>query len=141
MGMSNPLTSRTAPSDDARTFVGTVHHVSFRVDDLDEALAFYEGILGCRRLPRPASLDSVPGIWLEAGSTQVHLIEAPADEDRGFPPKRIVPGCGHIAFHTDDLDAAEHSLRERGLEVERGKLLPQLFVQDPSGNLIEFTPF
>lgn len=135
-----PISPSAAPTD-SRTHVGSVHHVSFRVDDLDEALAFYEGVLGCQRLPRPASLDAIPGAWLQAGSTQVHLIEAPADEDRGFPPARIVPSCSHVAFHTDDLDAAEQSFRDRGIEVKRGELIPQLMVRDPSGNLIELTPF
>ena len=33
--------------------VGLVHHVSFRVDDLDVWLHFYEGALGRRRRERP----------------------------------------------------------------------------------------
>jgi catechol 2,3-dioxygenase-like lactoylglutathione lyase family enzyme len=33
---------------DLSTQAGTVHHVSFRITDLDTALEFYHGILGCR---------------------------------------------------------------------------------------------
>jgi catechol 2,3-dioxygenase-like lactoylglutathione lyase family enzyme len=55
---------------DTRSYVGTVHHVSFRVTDLSVALGFYEGVLGCRRLERPDDQMPTPGAWLEAGTTQ-----------------------------------------------------------------------
>jgi catechol 2,3-dioxygenase-like lactoylglutathione lyase family enzyme len=122
--------------------VGSVHHVSFRVDNLETALAFYEGVLGCRRLPRPDGLPGARGAWLKSGSTEVHLTEAPADEATGYPPSRIVPFACHVAFHVDDLDALEAGLSARGVERLRGDFgLAQIFVRDPSGNLLEFTPY
>lgn len=124
---------------DTRSWVGTVHHVSFRVTDLPIALAFYEGVLGCRRLERPDDELPTPGAWLEAGTTQVHLIEAPADDLTGYPPAGLTGTASHVAFHSDDLAAAEESFRLRGIEIRRGKVLPQFFVADPDGNLIEFT--
>jgi len=127
---------------DSRTHVGTVHHVSFRVDDLDQALRFYQEVLGCRRLDRPDGLPGGRGAWLQAGMTQVHLTEVPVDKSTGSPPSRINPVACHVAFHTDDLDAAEASLLERGFVVYRGEFgVKQIFVQDPSGNIIEFTPY
>jgi catechol 2,3-dioxygenase-like lactoylglutathione lyase family enzyme len=126
---------------DTRSYVGTVHHVSFRVTDLSVALGFYEGVLGCRRLERPDDQMPTPGAWLEAGTTQVHLIEAPADKASGYPPAELTPRANHIAFHTDDIAAAEESFRQRGIEIRTGKFLPQFFVADPDGNLLEFTTF
>lgn len=127
---------------DTRTHVGSVHHVSFRVDDLDEALHFYEDVLGCRRLNRPDGLPGARGAWLQAGSTQVHLTEVPIDGSTGAPPSRINPVASHVAFHTDNIGAAEASLRERGFNVYRGQFgVEQIFVQDPSGNIIEFSPY
>jgi catechol 2,3-dioxygenase-like lactoylglutathione lyase family enzyme len=127
---------------DPRTHIGTVHHVSFRVDDLDAALEFYVGVLGCRRLERPDGLPGARGAWMQAGSTQVHLTEAPADVSTGTSPSRIVPVASHVAFHTDDIDAAEAAFRERGIVIMRGDFgVEQIFVQDPSGNIIEFSPY
>lgn len=121
--------------------VGTVHHVSFRVDDLEAALAFYQDVLGCRRIPRPDAIN-VPGAWLQAGDTQVHIIETPADESTGTPPARINPVACHVAFRTSNLDQAEAALRARGFAVERGPSeVAQIFVRDPSGNLIELSPY
>ena len=126
---------------DIRCHAGTVHHVSFRVSDLDVALEFYEGLLGCRRIERPDDKMPVPGAWLEAGTTQVHLIVAPATELTGSPPTALIGSANHVAFHTDDIDAAYAAFEERGFAVRRGAFLPQFFVQDPDGNLIEFTAF
>jgi catechol 2,3-dioxygenase-like lactoylglutathione lyase family enzyme len=126
-------------SVDTRCYAGTVHHVSFRVTDLEVALEFYEGLLGCRRLDRPDDQMPVPGAWLAAGDTQVHLIMAPATELTGSTPTGLTGSANHVAFHTDDLDAACAAFEERGFAVRRGALLPQFFVQDPDGNLLEFT--
>ena len=126
---------------DPRTHIGTVHHVSLRVDDLDKSLEFYMGVLGCKRLPRPGNIPGPPGAWMQAGDTQVHITARPVDAIVGSPPTGIEPTASHIAFHTDDLDAAEASLRERGFVYERGNAVEQIFIQDPSGNIIELTPY
>jgi len=121
--------------------VGTVHHVSFRVDDLQAALEFYQNVLGCRRIPRPDAIN-ITGAWLQAGDTQVHIIETPADESTGTPPARINPVACHVAFRTSNLSGAEAALRERGFTVMRGPSeVEQIFVRDPSGNLIELSPY
>ena len=117
--------------------VGTVHHVSFRVDDLDESLRFYEGILGLAQIPRPDL--SMKGVWLSAGATQVHLIEASASEDLGYAPRTLIGLANHVAFRVASLDDTERGLRAHGCSVLRGTEVPQLMVQDPSGNVIEFT--
>lgn len=52
---------------DRRTYVSTVHHVAFRVDDMDAALEFYMGVLGCKMLPRPEGLPGARGAWLQCG--------------------------------------------------------------------------
>src|SRR4051812_18693796 len=85
-----------------RPSVGYVHHVSFRVDDLDEALVFYERLLGCTRLERPEL--GVQGAWLLAGDVQVHLIERDVDETFGSAPTVANPLANHVAFHVDDLE-------------------------------------
>jgi glyoxylase I family protein len=118
---------------------GTVHHVSFRVDDLEASLRFYCDVLGCDVLPRPDL--GIPGAWLQAGTTQVHLIELEATTATGTPPGKNTALANHVAFHVEHLDVAEQHLAQHGIYGSRGDRIPQLIVQDPSGNVIEFTEF
>jgi glyoxylase I family protein len=120
--------------------VSTVHHVSFRVDDLDEALAFYCGVLGCEKLQRPDL--GFPGAWLKAGDTEVHIIESEPQERYGRPPHSVEYGgiANHVAFRVADLDAAIAHLKALGHPVQVGTVLRQAFVQDPSGNMLELSP-
>ena len=124
-------------NDQQLALVRGVHHVSFTVDDLDEALAFYCDLLGCRPIQRPALGFS--GAWLLAGATEVHLLAVDRTPDMGTPPTNANPGANHVAFQVPDLDAAVETLTAAGLEIRWGTTLPQVFVQDPSGNVIEFT--
>lgn len=107
----------------------SVHHVSLMVQDLDEALDFYAGVLGLRRRSdRPTSLG--PGVWLDIGDLQLHLIE-------GTPP----PAQGqHFAVLVDDLDTTREQLLGRGVAVSEPATIGaarQAFLHDPSGNVIE----
>jgi glyoxylase I family protein len=110
--------------------VSDVHHVSINVTDLPAAEAFYVGILGLPRLPRPDL--GVPGAWLAAGGRQIHLIQS----------ERMPSDCGqHFAFQVDDLEAAAAALRAAGVPVSKPFRVPgagcQCFCRDPSGNLVE----
>jgi catechol 2,3-dioxygenase-like lactoylglutathione lyase family enzyme len=103
--------------------------VSINVVDVDEALAFYTGVLGLQpRTDRPAF--GFGGAWLDAGGQQLHLIES-------RPPAALGQ---HFALLVDDLDATVAELREKAVEVSDPKPVGssrQSFVTDPSGNLIE----
>lgn len=106
-----------------------VHHVSINVDDVPAALAFYTDVLGL--VPRPDRPDfGFGGAWLDAGTQQVHLIEAPAPPNVGQ----------HFALLVDDLDATVAELRGRGIEVSDPSPVGagrQAFLTDPAGNAIE----
>lgn len=116
-----------------------IHHVSFRVNDLDESISFYRDVLGCELLPRPDL--GFPGAWLRAGQTEVHLLETPVTPHTGTAPDGLeTPGAAnHVAFRVSSLELAVSALRARGHEVKFGTVLPQAFVQDPSGNMLELT--
>ena len=47
-----------------------VHHVTVVVTDLEKAAAFYGGLLGLPRLPRP---QTNPGLFFQAGDIQLHI--------------------------------------------------------------------
>ena len=103
--------------------------MSINVDDVNAALVFYVDMLGLRaRSDRPDF--SFGGAWLDAGSQQVHLIEATPPDNRGQ----------HFALAFADLSSVVAELREHGLEVTEpvisGTSL-QAFVVDPAGNRVE----
>lgn len=110
------------------TVVG-VHHVSINVEDVEAALEFYIGRLGLiGRTDRPDF--GFGGAWLDAGSQQVHLIEAEVPDDKGQ----------HFALQVVDLDATVDALRAGGLTVSNPSPVGtgrQAFLHDPSGNLVE----
>src|SRR5262252_4471343 len=106
-----------------------LHHVSINVRDVSAARAFYVDVLGLtERADRPDF--NFDGAWLDAGSQQVHLIQAEVPPDRGQ----------HFALAVTDLDGAVAELRGRGLRVTdpvpvgTGR---QSFLYDPAGNRIE----
>lgn len=116
--------------------VTRVHHTSLPVRDLDASIAFYEGVLGLERLPRPDM--GVPGVWLGVGDAQVHLIHDPARvavSVEGDPD----PRGRHEAFAVDDLDVTRAYLVERGIPVVGGSRgARQMWVKDPDGHVLEF---
>ena len=106
-----------------------VHHVSINVDDLAAALSFYTTVLGLEgRTDRPDF--GIGGAWLNAGTQQVHLIDAPVPPNQGQ----------HFALAFGDLVAVVEELRRQGITVSdpvtvgRGM---QCFTTDPSGNTVE----
>ncbi|MCU1394834.1 MAG: fosfomycin resistance protein FosB [Ilumatobacteraceae bacterium] len=117
--------------------VQAVHHVSFRVDDLSSSLDFYCTLLGCRTLPRPDF--GFPGAWLQAGDVQVHLIEAVANDINGFAPPAATPMTNHVAFAVADADRYREYLERKGFSIVTAVgAVQQFWVQDPSGNVLEF---
>ncbi len=109
---------------------GRIQHVSLNVGDAEEAGRFYEEVLGCERLPRPDF--GVPGVWLAAGDTQIHLVEVPDHAPVDGP---------HFAFEVDDVEATSAELAAAGVRVSDVLDIPgagrQVFFKDPAGNLIE----
>jgi glyoxylase I family protein len=106
-----------------------IHHVAINVRDVEEAVAFYCGVLGFT--PRTDRPDfSFGGAWLDAGDQQLHLLEAE-------PPTSVGQ---HFAIHVPDLDATISELRALGHQVSDAAPVAtnrQAFIQDPSGNTVE----
>lgn len=135
-----------APSTDGkpsqRLEVKSLHHVSVVVDELDRSKRFYRDVLGMRPVFRPDF--GFPGLYFEAGSTQVHLIPrqswhpttANGHEFEG------VDAC-HFALEVSDGVEAAQMLEESGVEILQGPEQNaagwvQLWFRDPDGYVIEF---
>jgi catechol 2,3-dioxygenase-like lactoylglutathione lyase family enzyme len=113
-----------------------VNHVSVSATDLDASTEFYVQLIGAVRVPSP-NFD-VEVRWLALGDTQLHLFR---DDVR--------PTQGHhfgVEVDLDVLVAAYRTATERGIldeETFNGGLIglpgdvAQLYLRDPSGNLVE----
>jgi catechol 2,3-dioxygenase-like lactoylglutathione lyase family enzyme len=114
--------------------VGSLNHVSVVAHDLEESLRFYVDELGLEPLPTPNF--GFPVVWLRAGDRQVHLFERP-----GEPPSHA-----HFGLEIDDFTPTYRRMKALGAldhdtfgncmyELPDGGI--QLYVRDPTGNLVE----
>jgi catechol 2,3-dioxygenase-like lactoylglutathione lyase family enzyme len=108
-------------------------HASLLVSDLERSRQFYGGLLGLREKQRPGF--DFPGAWYDLGDCELHLIVTPDPlPEAGARPQNDF----HIAFQTDDYEAARRALEAAGIPYREGRAgFAQLFFRDPDGNLIE----
>lgn len=111
-----------------------LHHVQLAIPPgrESEAEGFYSGLLGMRRVEKPAHLEKRGGCWFESGDTRIHL---GIEED--FRPARKA----HPALLVDDLEESRRSLEQAGVRVLEDQPLPgfdRFYADDPFGNRIEF---
>lgn len=96
-----------------------VHHVGMSVGSLDEALRFWEALLGRParfrgRLSRPYLGRSVgyPGVEIDAGLVDLpgggllELLEYGVEDRRQNPEETANPGNVHLCLEVEDADAA-----------------------------------
>jgi methylmalonyl-CoA/ethylmalonyl-CoA epimerase len=98
---------------------GLIDHVGVAVEDLDSALALYEGTFGMSVAHRETVSDQgVEAVLLDVGDGHVELLR-PLGEDTavGRFLARRGPGLHHVAYRVDDIDAALAQLREQGVEL------------------------
>ena len=127
--------------------VKQIDHVTLIVKDMEKSRQFYVDLLGMDEVPRPAF--GFPGMWFQAGATQIHLIE---EHEESGPAKIFVPEkcqisrTRHFAFEVDDAMATAEVLNELDVPITAGpKNRPdgpiQLYINDPDGNLVELFSF
>lgn len=97
----------------------------------DQATAFYEGVLGITRVPKPPPLKARGGCWFEVDDLKIHLgVEA------DFRPARKA----HPALLVDDLPALVRRLSQTGATVRDDEPLEgyhRVYADDPFGNRLE----
>jgi catechol 2,3-dioxygenase-like lactoylglutathione lyase family enzyme/uncharacterized protein YunC (DUF1805 family) len=123
--------------------VQTIDHVTLVVKDLERSRRFYVDVLGMREVPRPAF--SFAGLWFQAGTTQIHLIQEFAGSGPAgnlAPEHQRTSRSQHVAFAVADAAAAVPFLTERGVPIVGGpQTRPdgyiQVYVTDPDGHVVE----
>ena len=113
-----------------------IHHINLMVDDLARAVEFYGTALGLEPLPTPDL--GFPAQFFKINDVQeIHLNEL----------QDITPERAHFCLRVDDFTDQFGRMKALGaIEIRTwGKIrrLPsgvtQMFVRDPSGNLIELS--
>ncbi|MEO0469317.1 MAG: VOC family protein [Bacteroidota bacterium] len=113
-----------------------INHVTLVVDQLETAAEFYEKEMGLEVLP--AFLFDYPTAFFKINDTQqLHLTEW--DDAQSFR--------GHICVQVDDFNAMFFRMKALGIidikpwghvrQLPDGAM--QMFVRDPSGNLVELS--
>jgi lactoylglutathione lyase len=114
-----------------------INHVTLVVKNLEIASKFYEEELGLELIP--AFLLDFPASFFKINDTQqLHLTEWDNDE---------VSFRGHVCLEVDDINTIFWRMKELGvIDVKPWgyvRQLPdgpiQMFVRDPSGNLVELS--
>lgn len=126
-----------------------LHHVLVGSKDIEQSRAFYRDVLELREIARPAF--AYPGAWFQFGGGQhLHLVVREATLDRGDRPldtfdvhfalwmtsyRKTVAWLESKGFREDlpDGDLKKVVLRPNSI-VGR----PQIYIMDPSHNVIEF---
>ena len=97
----------------------------------DAATAFYEGVLGIARVPKPPHLEARGGCWFEAGGLKVHL---------GVDPRFTPARKAHAGLLVEDLPALVEQLHAAGHATDDDEPLEgyeRVYVDDPFGNRLE----
>jgi methylmalonyl-CoA/ethylmalonyl-CoA epimerase len=98
---------------------GRIDHIGVAVDDLDSAIALYRDRLGMPLQHRETVEEQgVEAVLLGVGESHVELLR-PLGPDTavGRFLARGGPGLHHVAYGTDDIEAALAAAREAGLRL------------------------
>ncbi len=122
-----------------------IDHLVIRVNDLENMIAFYRDVLGCK-------LERGPGegglAQLRAGHSLIDLVDAdgPLGQQGGDQPDHAAPNMDHVCFQVQpwDTDTIKTHLELHGIDA--GKVAqrygatgvgPSMYLRDPEGNTVE----
>ena len=112
-----------------------VDHIGLTVPNLDQAIEFFEDVLGCEYIYTAGPFSDPEGEWMRTnlavhprasttlamvrcGPTQnIELFEYEAMDQAKTPPKNSDVGGSHIAFYVEDINEALGYLRAHDVEI------------------------
>jgi methylmalonyl-CoA/ethylmalonyl-CoA epimerase len=98
---------------------GRIDHIGVAVEDLDEAVALYSQKFEMREQHRETvEQQGVEAVLLEVGDGHVELLSPLSSETPvGRFLERSGPGMHHVAYATDDIEAALKAVKAAGLRL------------------------
>lgn len=114
-------------------------HNNFNVLNLEASLKFYEEALGLKEVRRKEAADgSFILVYLGDGET-MHQLELTWLRDR-TEPYNLGENEFHLAFVTDDYEAAHQKHKEMGCIVYENEAMGIYFITDPDNYWLEIIP-
>ena len=116
-----------------------IGHVHLKVSDIEQALAFYSGVLGFEVMQRLG--DSAA--FVSAGGYHHHIGLNTWESRGGSPPPRGTTGLFHVAIRYPSRASLARALRqvvEAGIPLEGASdhgVSEAIYLRDPDGNGIE----
>lgn len=114
-------------------------HENYNVRDLSRSKAFYEEALGLREVRRIAPEDGSFLIVYLANEESDFQLELTWLRDRA-EPYRLGDNEFHLAFRTDDYEAAHKKHVEMGCICYENPHMGIYFISDPDGYWLEVIP-
>jgi methylmalonyl-CoA/ethylmalonyl-CoA epimerase len=99
--------------------LGRIDHIGVVTDDLDAAVALYEGTLGMPVAHRETvESQGVEAVLLDIGEGHVELLRPLGpDTPIGKYLDNKGPGLHHVAYAVDDIEGVLGKLKEAGIEM------------------------
>lgn len=117
----------------------TFAHNNFNVLDLEKSLAFYDEALGLKPVREKEAGDGSFKLVFLGDGTTAHQLELTWLRDR-TEPYNLGENEFHLAFVTDDIDAAHAKHEAMGCICYENKKMGIYFIADPDGYWIEIVP-
>jgi catechol 2,3-dioxygenase-like lactoylglutathione lyase family enzyme len=111
-----------------------LHHAQITVpsDKVDEARDFYLGVLGLTEIPKPKTLLSRGGFWVQLGDVEIH-VGTQDDVDR-------LASKGHVAYQVSHLEQWRNTLNQQNITILESIPIEgydRFEFRDPFGNRVE----
>jgi methylmalonyl-CoA/ethylmalonyl-CoA epimerase len=99
--------------------LGRIDHIGVATDDLDGAIALYEGTMGMPVAHRETvESQGVEAVLLDVGEGHVELLRPLGpDTPVGRYLERKGPGLHHVAYAVDDIEGVLGKLKESGIDL------------------------
>lgn len=114
-------------------------HTNFNVADLDRSLAFYKKALGLTEARRKEASDGSFIIAFLNDGVGEYLLELTWLKEK-TGPYDLGDNEMHLAFRTDDFEAAHKLHEEMGCICYENKAMGIYFIEDPDGYWLEILP-
>jgi len=125
----------------------TFHHGGVSVPSLDEAIDWYDRVLGFE-VEKKFYIEAAKAhtAMVRKGPLRFEIFEvegaAPLPDDRRFPPRDLkTHGNKHVAFRVEDLEEFLTEMEAKQVDIAfvvREAFGKGCFIRDCAGNLIEF---
>ena len=116
-----------------------MYHENYNVYDLDKSLEFYDKALGLKEVRRIEAEDGSFVIVFVGNDTTDFQLELTWLRDR-TEPYNLGDEEFHLAFNTDDYEAAHKLHEEMGCICFENTEMGIYFIKDPDGYWLEIVP-